>query len=118
MIAAMTAEDVIFACGGALLEETSLPETEPPPTPEKETETKPLSGLRKGLGAVSGLSALGILVYFLQMSDLTQLVSSAGLSALSLGQLWIYAAFGVCMIVFALCITKRSSCCCWLYNDV
>jgi len=108
---AVTAEDVIFACGGALPEETSLPETEPPsPIPEKENEIKTLSELRKGLGAVSGLSSLGILVYFLQMSDLTQLVSSAGLSALSLGQLWLYAAFWVCMIVFALCITKRSSC--------
>ena len=108
---AVTAEDVIFACGGTLPEETFLPETEPSfPIPEKENEMKTLSGLRKGLGAVSGLSALGILVYFLRMSDLTQLVSSAGLSALSSGQLWIYAAFWVCLIVFALCITKRSSC--------
>ena len=106
---AVTAEDVIFACGGTLPEETSLPEATPlPPLSEKESETKPLSSMRKGLGAVSGLSAFGILVYFLQMSDLTQLVSSDGLSALSMGQLWIYAAFWVCMIVFALCITKRS----------
>lgn len=42
------------------------------------------------------------------MSDLTQLVSAAGLTALSVQQLWLYGAFLICVMVFALSITKRS----------
>ena len=109
---AVTAEDVIFSCGGVLPKERKLSETDTPlPAPKTEASDdtpNSLSKLRKPLGAVSGLAALSLLVFFLRMSDLTQLVSPDGLTALSMQQLWLYAAFLACMTVFALSVTKRS----------
>ena len=58
---AVTAEDVIYACGGALPEEESLPEpTLSPPLPQNENTPQKLSTPRKLLGIVSAFAALSI----------------------------------------------------------
>ena len=52
--------------------------------------------------------SLYIFAFFMGVSDLTQLISKDGLTALSKDQLWIYGAFIVSLFTFASSITRRS----------
>ncbi len=110
---AVTPEDVMGACGGALppaappiYEESALPE---PGVGTPEGRLEKLPWWRRGLAAVSGGTALAIFTHAIRMTDLTKLIAPEGLTALSAQQLGLYAGFIVSLFLFAACITRRSS---------
>ncbi len=108
---AVTAEDVIAACGGTLPPTPSLPdEGAPLPPPQKSGEERQsrLPLWRKLLAGVFGCAALALLVRFLSVADLSQLVGASGLSGLAKGQLIEYGAFLAALLGFALCVTRKT----------
>ena len=109
---AVTPEDVMVACGGALSPEPALPE-DIPPLPELEknsTAARPrkLPWWRKLLAAASGLAVLVLFLKVLGVTDLTALVTQEGATALAADQLRLYGVMIAAMFVFALSITRRT----------
>lgn len=107
---AVTAEDVISACGSAVEPEPELSKYErilPEPKTEK-ASSKPLPLWRKLLAAVSGLVALVLIVQAIGVTDLTKLVDAGGMTALADGQLKLYAILLVSLFVFALSIGRKA----------
>ena len=104
---AVTPEDVIVACGGG------LPRREAPKRPEKldiappeERKPQKLPLWRKLLGAVSGMTFLGLLLYTSLFLDLSALYREGNF----LGQYgWLYALMFASFGIFAACISRRSS---------
>ena len=107
---AVTPEDVIVACGGAVQPEPALPEYRRiPPAPEKETQAmKKLPVWRKLLAAVSGIVSLVLIVQAIGVTDLTKLVDAVGLTNLAGDQLKLYGVLLVSLLVFALSISRRA----------
>ena len=107
---AVTPEDVILACGGAVEPEPPLPEYQRiPPAPEKATRTvKKLPVWRKILAAVSGAASLALIVQTIGVTDLTKLVDAGGLTGLAGGQLKLYGILLVSLLVFALSISRKA----------
>ena len=109
---AVTAEDVITACGGALPPEPALPEEcQPLPEPAEDSRDfrpKPLPWWRKLLAALSGGLALALFLQFLGVADLASLVTAEGTMSFAGGQLRQESLFVAAMLVFALSITRRS----------
>ena len=107
---AVTPEDVIAACGGAVEPEPALPEYQRiPPAPEKESQAlKKLPIWRKVLAAVSGLASLALIVQAIGVTDLTKLVDAGGLTTLAGGQLKLYGILLLSLLVFALSISRKA----------
>ena len=107
---AVTPEDVIAACGGAVEPEPPLPEYQRiPPAPEKATRTvKKLPVWRKLLAAVSGAASLALIVQAIGVTDLTKLIDANGMTALAGGQLKLYGILLAALIVFALSIGRKA----------
>lgn len=108
---AVTAEDVISACGGALPQVPELPGDIPslPEPRENSADWKPpkLPWWRK-LGAVlSGTAALVLFLHFMSVVDLTQMIGAEGMSARASGQLRLYVVFCAALFLFAACITRK-----------
>ena len=109
---AVTAEDVIQACGGNLPPAPELPDSgEPLPEPEEASadyKPKPLPWWRK-LGAVlTGTVSFLLLLSFMNVTDLTQLITADGMTELANHQMILYALFILSLFLFATCITRRS----------
>lgn len=109
---AVTAEEVITACGGRLPPKQELPGEIPPLPPPCPVlggfEKIKLPWWRK-LGAVlSGLTAVVLFFKFMGITDLTKLIGAEGISRMADGQIRLYAVFITALAVFAACITKRS----------
>lgn len=108
---AVTAEDVIAACGGTLPPEPELPKNIPPlPEPEErgtEGGAEKLPWWRKLGAAVSGGVSLLLFWQFMTAGDLTALVNAGGTTPLSVSQMRLYAVFCTALFVFAACITRR-----------
>ena len=109
---AVTAEDVIAACGGKLPPEPELPEDIPPlPEPSeavKSASPGPLPWWRKAGAAISGAVSLVLFLQFMRVTDLTSLIGLAGMTPLAGNQLALYGVFLVSLLVFAACISRRS----------
>ena len=107
---AVTPEDVIAACGGAVEPEAALPEYQRiPPAPEKEMRTvKKLPVWRKLLAAVSGAASLALIAQAIGVTDLTKLVDANGMTALAGGQLKLYGILLAALLVFALSIGRKA----------
>lgn len=110
---AVTAEDVITVCGGTLPPAQAL-SADIPPLPEPQPSSadwKPqkLPWWRKLLAAASGLVALVIFIYAIQITDLTKLISAEGMTGMSHSQLGLYGVFILALFVFATAITRRSN---------
>lgn len=110
---AVTAEDVIAVCGGTLPPAQAL-SADIPPLPEPQPSSadwKPqkLPWWRKLLAAASGLVALVIFIYAIQITDLTKLISAEGMTGMSHSQLGLYGVFILALFVFATAITRRSN---------
>ncbi len=106
--AAVTAQDVILACGGEVVK-TEPAKIDPQmidirPPEERKPEKLPL--WRKLLGVVTGVSALALLLYATFALDLSELYQGADF----MGQNgWIYVLMFVLLAVFAVSVSRRSS---------
>ena len=110
LLDAVTPEDVIAACGGAVEPEPELPlyeRTLPEPKTEK-AAAKKLPVWRKLLAAVSGIVSLILIIQTLNVTDLTKLVTAEGLTALAGDQLKLYGVMLISMLVFALSVSHKA----------
>ncbi len=107
---AVTPEDVIAACGGTVEAEPALPECKHvPAVPEKETQVlKKLPVWRKILAAVSGFASLALTVQAIGATDLTNLIDAGGLTAFADSQLRLYGILLICLLVFALSVSRKA----------
>ena len=107
---AVTPEDVIAACGGAVEPEAPLSEYQRiPPAPEKEAQAvKKLPVWRKILAAVSGAASLALIAQAIGVTDLTKLIDANGMTALAGGQLKLYGILLAALLVFALSIGRKA----------
>lgn len=109
---AVTAEDVIVACGGAMPPAPELPEDDfTLPQPREDTadwRPKPLPWWRKLLAAVSGAAVIFLLIQALDITDLTALIGQEGITVIAGSQLQMYGIMLLCMFVFAFSISRRS----------
>ncbi|MCF2661631.1 ECF transporter S component [Pseudoflavonifractor phocaeensis] len=109
---AVTAGDVIAACGGKLPPAPALPEdSRPLPEPEEGPEGAapgPLPRWRKLLAAVSGLVTAVLFLHILGVTDLTALIAPEGATSLAGGQLRLYGGMLLSLLVFALSVSRRS----------
>ena len=109
---AVTAEDVIYACGGRLPEEKELPKTVMPlPEPEEESpdwrpEKLPL--WRRLLAVLSGAAAFLLFVQAVRITDLTALIGGGILTDAAVDQLWYSLAMLLALLLFAISIGRRS----------
>ena len=107
---AVTPEDVIAACDGAVEPEPELPQYArvlPEPKAEK-AAAKKLPVWRKILAAVSGIVSLVLIVQTLNVTDLTKLVNADGLTALAGNQLKLYGVMLISMLIFALSVSRKA----------
>ena len=109
---AVTAEDVILACGGTLPPVPELPDRrEPLPEPEESgaySKPKPLTWWRKLGAALTGAMAFLLFLSFMNITDLTKLITAGGMTELANHQIFLYALFILSLFLFAACITRRS----------
>ena len=109
---AVTAEDVIAACGGALAPEPDLPDDIPslPPPPKTSAAAKPpkLALWRKILAAASGISAIVTFVMIVSVSDLSALISQEGIGAAADEQSIVQVVFIIAALVFAFAVVRRA----------
>ena len=108
---AVTVEDIIRCCGGAVEEEPPLPEAMALPEP-KETavncKPKSLPLWRKALAAVSLLLALTVFFYATSITDLSAFINAEGISLAGAKQLWLYLILIAALGVFLAAIGRRS----------
>ena len=108
---AVTAEDVIAACGGELPPELELPEDAAPlPKPAADSKNAapgPLPWWRKAGAVISGGVALVWFLQFMGIADLTDLIGQEGMTGLAGGQLRKYGAFIAALFIFAACISRK-----------
>ena len=109
---AVTVEDIIGCCGGALPAEPELGEYKPLPA-VKETavnfKPKPLPLWRKISAAASLLLALLVFFYATSITDLSKLITMAGVTSDGKNQIWLYILLFVSLVGFILSIGRRSA---------
>ena len=109
---AVTAEDVIAACGGELPPAPILPEDGgilPEPDADSTSWKPPKLPLwRKAIAALAGLAALIVFFQAVGMTDLTALIRSDGMTSAADRQLWLDVGFIAALTVFAAAIGRRS----------
>lgn len=109
---AVTAEDVIAACGGSLPLSPDLPEDDfllPEPDDSGDRgKPKKLPWWRKVLALLSGAASLLLFLSFMGVTDLTALINAEGATSLAGSQLRLYALFILLLFLFAASITRRS----------
>ncbi len=105
---AVTAEDVIVACGGEVVKTESIRidprEIDVAPPEERKPEKLPL--WRKVLGGVCGVSALGLLLYAATQIDLSQLYSGMDFFGV---YGWVYGLMFALFAVFGASFRRKSS---------
>lgn len=109
---AVTAEEVIAACGGALPPEPELPEASPPLPPPGEHSADdrpgPLPWWRRLIAAVSAAAALLLLCNAVGAADLTALIGAAGASSAGITHLKLDALLLAALLVFTLAVSRRA----------
>ena len=109
---AVTAEEVIAACGGALPPEPELPEASPPLPPPGEHSADdrpgPLPWWRRLIAAVSAAAALLLLCNAVGAADLTALIGAAGASSAGMTHLKLDALLLAALLVFTLAVSRRA----------
>ena len=108
---AVTAEDVITACGGVLPPAPELPEDFgelPPPPAEDNNKTGRLPWWRILLAVLSGAGVIALFIQALRVTDLSALVQEGGLTHLAGDQLLLYGVMIACLLIFAFSVSRRS----------
>ncbi len=109
---AVTARDVMAACGGSLPPLPELPEEVPPlPEPEEDSaDAKPprLPLWRLLLGILSGLGALALFIYTLSRQDLSALIRETGLTDAAYADLPLYGLLVLCLLICAFSLSRRA----------
>ncbi len=109
---AVTATDLMAACGGTLPPQPELPEEAPPlPEPAEDSadfKPKRLPLWRILLAAVSGLGALVLFVYTLSHQDLSALITENGLTTTALNDLPLYLLLVICLLICAFSLSRRA----------
>ncbi|WP_418779259.1 ECF transporter S component [Intestinimonas sp.] len=110
---AVTAEEVIAACGGALPPEPELPEASPPRPPpgvhSADDRPGPLPWWRRLIAAVSAAAALLLLCNAVGAADLTALIGAAGASSAGITHLKLDALLLAALLVFTLAVSRRAT---------
>lgn len=113
LCAAVTAEDLMVACGGAVPEKKVLSREEIPLPPVAETAKnappKKLPWWRKGLAVASGFTAFFLFVQTLCVTDLTALIDQSGMTALGWDGMQTYLYIALSLLLFALAIGRKSN---------
>jgi energy-coupling factor transport system ATP-binding protein len=109
---AVTAEDVILACGGDMPPAPSLPEDDAPlPAPvEGSADYKPkkLPPWRKIIAAVSGFAVIVTFIQSINITDLSALLNASGMTAMAGDYIVIYAVLLAALLVFALAVGRKA----------
>ena len=109
---AVTVADIIGCCGGEQPAEPELPEATALPEP-KETainfKPKPLPLWRKLLAGTALVMALLVFFYATGMTDLSELINTAGISATGERQLFLYPVLIAALGTFIAAIGRRSA---------
>lgn len=110
---AVTAADIIYACGGKPEETKGLPtDFAPLPEPKKDTpdrKPEPLPIWRKALAVLSASLAAAVFILSIRTVDLSSLVNSSGMTNLGGSTLKLYAVLIAALAVFMFSIGRRSS---------
>lgn len=109
---AVTPEELIFACGGTLPQEDTLPENVPtlPETEEVTSDNTPdkLPLWRRLASVISGGTALALFISFMSDADLTSLITADGMTGKAPEKIALYLVFCAALLVFAFCISRKS----------
>ena len=109
---AVTARDVMAACGGELPPIPELPEEIPPlPEPDADSANAKPSKLplwRVLLAAVSGIAAIGLFIYTLSQQNLSSLITKDGLTAAAWQDIPLYLLLVTCMLVCAFSLSRKA----------
>ena len=110
---AVTAEDLIYACGGALPQEPALPEHVPPlpdaPERERGGARERLPRRRVVLASASAAVALAAMLRAVRISDLSQWIAEDGTASLTGEPLLLALVFVAALFVCALAVGRRGS---------
>ncbi|MBP3446775.1 MAG: ATP-binding cassette domain-containing protein [Clostridia bacterium] len=108
---AVTVDDIIACCGGNIHKRHETSDEDPilPKPDKKATVSKPkaIKPWRKLLAAVSGLTALGTILFSAGLIDLSAVFEAAGISAGNNGALT-YIVLFTALAVFALAVGRQS----------
>ena len=107
---AVTAEDLMLACGGTLPSMPPPSEEQLPATPvsaAEEHREKRLPRWRKVLALLSGGGALGLLIHFLRITDLSQIIGAEGMMPMAEDQVRLSLLLVALIAIFAACVTQR-----------
>ena len=109
---AITPEDVIAVCGGNVPPEPELPEDDEPLPPPDENganaKPKKLPLWRKLLAGVSGIVTIVSFILTIRVTNLSDLLTSGGITSFGYGQLPLIAVFIAAILVVSLSIGRRS----------
>ena len=109
---AVTAADVISACGGETRGEAEADEEITPlPKPKPRSvnyKPKALPVWRKLIALVSALISLGVFLYATSITDLSAIINSSGITSEGKEQLFLYLILFAAMAVFVAAIGRRS----------
>lgn len=110
---AVTVSQVIACCGGQCVQDEPIDDRAPPLPKPKPTspisKPKPLPFWRKTIAALSALVAAAIFFYATGVTDLSQFITSNGLTSSAEDQLGIYAALIVSLLIFVFSIGRRGT---------
>jgi energy-coupling factor transporter ATP-binding protein EcfA2/uncharacterized membrane protein len=110
---AITAEDIIAACGGEVPPAPVLEEEAPPlPPPAEGTpgwQPAKLPVWRRAAAAVSGLIATITFIKSISVTDLTTLLTPQGITPLAGDYVLIYATLLAALLIFTLSVSRKSA---------
>lgn len=110
---AVTATDLMTACGGTIPPMPVLEDDFSPLPPPAETSAdwrpKPLPWWRIAGAVLSGGLSLYLFWKAMGVTDLTKLIGSTGTTTMGAAQLRLYALFLAALFIFATCVTRRSN---------
>lgn len=112
---AVTAGDIILACGGDAPPAPELPEDAPPPEVLSDSEmskatvaVQKLPTWRKAIAAVSGLVVIAAFIKALGVTDLTKLLNASGMTSDAGGYAVIYITLLAALLVFTLAVSRKA----------